>query len=765
MLELLVLGAFGVGKGSIFSIDRAQPVEQVTKSHTPAQSEEKLWGFSAYYLEDFEDTTADGWEFIDGNGDSVTFSVAICGSIHQPPANCGTFALNYDDDAAGGSSPPANEIAITPEIALPTDYNTLLLKYDYGFDSYNEDDTVRVYLLTIASDSTVDTILLNEVALTTTNQSGTEYIDITPHLSGAVAVKIMFQYVDAGGWNWNVAFDNVAIGAPAPTVLYSDDFEDGNADDWTLVDGNSDGVTFAVEACSQIHQPPTNCGTYALNYDDDAAGSSAPPSNEMAISPAIAIPAGLTSVMLAYDYGFDSYEVDDTARTYVLLYDSTGAVETLLVHEAVLSTTNDSGRYLTNIPTEGKDSMKIMFQYVDAGGWNWNVAFDNVTVMYVENDLGIADVILPEFDFYSFYPPTEVPTWPQTGDISVVVYNNGFAPVSGVEVSLTVNGVTNTYTIDTIGIGETDTIVFSGLTIDSVVEVMATHNFLLDEYPDNNTLELTYDYTSLYKIATDTITYADTLDPVGAIGVNGDLGPSRIAIKFDSSDLYLYNGRYIKKVFFYHCASASGCISGGQNAIAIYPDAGGYPDHNNPIFTKVIGDVGTTPTMVVVSLDSLPASDTSLLRIGSLYPFYVAREIESLSGGYPFAIDAGPCWSGRGCWIQADTLGSTWYQLTDFGIDNNWILGIVLGDELVGGNEYIVVPGDVKLLGAVKNGYVFLNAPADRDMKVSIYNTAGRLVRVLHIRKGHDRAFIGNIPAGAYFYITDDNKSGALLVR
>ena len=762
---ILLVGSIGMGKGEILSRAAERPVEQVYM-HSRHENRERVWSFSSYYTEDFEDGTADGWELIDGNGDSVTFRVTPCDSIHQPPTSCGAFALNYDDDDAGGSSPPAKEMAVSPSMELPGNYSTLLLRYDYGFDSYDEDDTVRVYLLTVASDSTVDTVLLNEIHLTQTNDSGTVYYDLTPHLNNAVAVKVAFEYVDGGGWNWNVAFDNVSIGIPVPSVLFQEDFEDGSADGWDLVDGNGDSVTFAVTACSDINQPPTSCGQYALNYDDDAAGGSSPPANEMAITPTIHIPSGVSSVIVAYDYGFESYEQDDTVRVSAILHDTSGAVDTILLHEVALGDA-ESGRFITSVRTEGVDSMRLMFHYVDAGGWNWNAAFDNVAVMYAENDLAITDILLPDIPLYTFYPPSMAPSWPTTGNISVLVANVGVNAVAGVDVTMTLNGAQYASSIDTLHSGEVDTITFADLSIDSLIEVSATHNFILDEYPDNNTIARVVDYTKMYRIATDTLMYADTLVATDAVGSLGDLGPSRIAIRFDSSDLYLYQGRYIKKIFFYHCLPGASCTGGGENAVALYPEVNGQPDHMNPIFRKVIGEMDTVPGLVVVDLDSLPASDTAKLRIGYTYPFYVAREIASLSGGFPFATDDGPCWSGRGCWIQSDTLGPDWHLLTDFGPDmsNNWVMGIILGDGLVGDGEYIVLPGDVKLIGAVKDGYVLLNGPAPRDMRIDIYNTAGRLVRSLIIPEGRRKAFVGNLPSGAYFYLTDDRKTGSLIVR
>ncbi len=386
-----------------------------------------------------------------------------------------------------------------------------------------------------------------------------------------------------------------------------------------------------------------------------------------------------------------------------------------------------------------------------------------------DHDIAVNAIILPHFDFYTFYPVGQEPTWPQTGDVVVIIENRGANDESGFDLTLDLNGNISTVTGLSLTAGSTDNVVFSGLSIMDVNTATAYHNLATDERPSNDTATASMDYSALYRVVGDTITYADTLDATDAIGSSSDLGASRIAVKFDSSDLYLFTGKYIKGIFFYHCwpGATSGCISGGNNAVAIYPDAGGVPDHNNALFRKDIGDIGTTPGLIYVPIDTIAATDTAALHIGT-FPFYVAREIQTLNNGYPFGVDNGPCFSGRGCWISADNIGGgAWAELTNYGLDYNWILGIVVSStpDYVGKDEAIIVPGDAKLVRGIFDGYLVLNAPAERDMTIEMYNTAGKMVKKIEVRKGLTRVPAGKLPSGAYFYITSDGKAGSIIVR
>ncbi len=594
-------------------------------------------------------------------------------------------------------------------------------------------------------------------------------------VEGWSSAKVQKYYDDAVHRSVQIYKSGPASGSdvrPLGTVvLFSDDFEDGGAADWTIIDGNGDGVSFAVEQCSAIHQPPTNCGTYALNYNDDAAGSSSPPALERAISPVVDLTsaAGATAFYLSYDYGFDSYDQDDTARVYIATFNGTAWADTNLIMEQPLTTTNDSGFVsfdITGLVT-GAESLVVILEYVDAGGWNWNVSFDNIAVsayVPVPNDLSIVDIILPTFEFYTFYPAGNGPAWPLSGDVRVVVANTGDSTQTNFDLILEVNGLPYTATGFSLNPGQVDTVLFPAVDIDSISTFVAYHSLTPDDLPANDTLTVTHNFIT-YK-AGDTITYADTLEAITAIGSNGSLGPTRIAVKFDSSDLYLFTGKYIKAVFFYHCVPTGTCISGGNNAIAIYPDNGGVPDHLNPIFRKDVGDVGTTPGLLFFNIDTIASGDVASLTI-STFPFYVARELENLTGGYPLGAENG-CTAGKGCWVSADSInGGAWAQLSDFGLDYDWILGIVVSDsaDYVGAGESIIVPGDARLVRSVVNGYLILNAPASEDMTIEMYNTAGKLVRKVHVLRGSDRAFVGNLPAGAYFYINDKGKAGSLIVR
>ena len=64
------------------------------------------------YQVNFEHGLSQGWQIIDGNNDGYTWQVGNPG-FYYPPPSYGTKYAYYNDDQAGPSSPPADEILIS----------------------------------------------------------------------------------------------------------------------------------------------------------------------------------------------------------------------------------------------------------------------------------------------------------------------------------------------------------------------------------------------------------------------------------------------------------------------------------------------------------------------------------------------------------------------------------------------------------------------------------------------------------------------------
>ncbi len=564
-------------------------------------------------------------------------------------------------------------------------------------------------------------------------------------------------------------FETMAVGNP-PTG-------------WTVNDNDADGFTWQVVAPGSmpISSDPST-GNFLL-YNDDAIGTNNGPNDDEAITPVIdltTLPAGaiLNGYFLSYAFNVqvftnagESPEIE-TTQVWIDYFDpTTNTWNSMLLATYAADTLGNATFDLTAVLT-GMDSAKIRFHYYEgpAGDWGWGSGFDDIN-LYADvtfpDDISVDFISDPGFVFYTFYPADQAPMWPMNGDITVIVSNPGTNDQTNVNVSLEVNGnVVGTQTIASLTAGSSDTLVFTGVPIDQTSIVKAYHDLAADVNNLNDTLEILLDYTNAYKVG-DTLNYASTLTAPDAIGTTGNLGSADIAVKYDSSDVYLFatssTPYYIKAVFFHHAWAGGAARDGGQSGVWLAPDAGGVPDHANPIWDSLFALPDTLANLYVIELD------TNIMLTTSLLPFYAGRYASLVADtSFPFGFDFGaPCVPGKSCWIRADSIPGGWNELITFGIDGSWVLGVIVDTTpAVGISEgsIAILPNDAKLL-FVKDGNLFFNKPVDRDMKIRFYNVAGRLVKEVFVREGTKRLYIGNLPKGSYIYITDDNKAGTILVR
>lgn len=188
--------------------------EKVGKEGTVIYKEgvKKVWNDSRWWVtllsEDFESgTIPPEWTVIDGNGDGYMWTAGTTPDLSDPPPNYGTAYAWYSDDDAGSGAPPSDEQLWTPPVYVGPDYSQARVKFGWGIDSWDYDDSLKVFARKHDGSSWGSWTLLSTY---TPDGNGEDTLDLTSFLP-AESLQVQFQYVDHGGWNWAVGVDNIAI--------------------------------------------------------------------------------------------------------------------------------------------------------------------------------------------------------------------------------------------------------------------------------------------------------------------------------------------------------------------------------------------------------------------------------------------------------------------------------------------------------------------------------------------------------------------------
>ncbi len=232
------------------------------------------------FNEDFESgSVPSGWTIINGDGDSYQWVISAPGNAdlggYDPP-NPGNYQMFYDDDDAGSGNSTAEEYAISPKIAIPTNIDSLILEYGYGYRDY----TGEVFYVQVRALSNGTWSSWTTEASYNVSTSGTERINITSYLP-CDSVQIQWVYDDNGNWGWAAAFDNVYIITKSEIILTSGDmyspvitYEDissiGTRTNWGYAfwkkSNNADSISVQFEYMAN--------GTWAYISDSDLPNNS-----------------------------------------------------------------------------------------------------------------------------------------------------------------------------------------------------------------------------------------------------------------------------------------------------------------------------------------------------------------------------------------------------------------------------------------------------------------------------------------------------------
>jgi len=162
------------------------------------------------FSEDFESGLPGNWTVIDGNGDNYKWSVGTTGDIGSyTPPSYGTQYAYYSDDDAGSGTINTDEELLSPHIYIPSNADSIELRYGYGFRVYQPGETfevkVRFYNGSWGSWSTRATY--------TSGVSGTASLDLTADLP-VDSVQVQWLYHDetsSSHWGYACVTDNVYL--------------------------------------------------------------------------------------------------------------------------------------------------------------------------------------------------------------------------------------------------------------------------------------------------------------------------------------------------------------------------------------------------------------------------------------------------------------------------------------------------------------------------------------------------------------------------
>jgi len=156
------------------------------------------------YYENFEQGLPSGWQIIDGNNDGYKWNVGNPG-FYYPPPSYGTKYAYYNDDEAGPTSPPANEILISPPIFI-TNIDSIRFTYSYGFNTLYFDDILRIKMRKFKNGWS-DYVKIDSIY---NLGNGIKTINLSNYLPFD-SIQFMFHYIDNGGHNFGPGIDNLKV--------------------------------------------------------------------------------------------------------------------------------------------------------------------------------------------------------------------------------------------------------------------------------------------------------------------------------------------------------------------------------------------------------------------------------------------------------------------------------------------------------------------------------------------------------------------------
>ncbi|MBR5948051.1 MAG: choice-of-anchor J domain-containing protein [Clostridia bacterium] len=320
---------------------------------------------------DFEtDPEADGWIFIDEDGDGYNWICAADTAAGAPIAASGTNALRSFSYYSGPGALTPDNWAITPAVELPEGQATL--SYYIASYSGNYPETYRVYIF--AGDSDEPTSVTEDLV---SPDSMRVFEERTVDLSAFAgqSVKVAFRHYNCSN-QFRVYIDDVSILAsgepetpvepPAePELIFGSYFEEDHDpidEGWQFVDADGDTHTWMWHATSAgaAYEGSGIIGSHSYNY---GWGGELHPDN-WAVSPAIELPAEELSVTF-YARGYDSYFPVERFEVYAGTSDNIEEMSEILTATA---TTASWTQYTADLSDFANETVYIAIRHCTESG-------------------------------------------------------------------------------------------------------------------------------------------------------------------------------------------------------------------------------------------------------------------------------------------------------------------------------------------------------------------------------------------------------------
>ncbi len=507
-------------------------------------------------------------------------------------------------------------------------------------------------------------------------------------------------------------------------TIMQEDFETGTLPDgWVTVDGNGDGLTWLVGVCSDPFYPP-DYGTAYLYFSDDSAGIGIS-SNDTVITMSYPV-AGYSDLRFSYSYAFDIYGDEPQHGVVLARFFAGGAWGDW---EVLRDYTEDGLEGWDTLQLGGylpADSVKIAFVYWDDNAWGWGFYVDNFLLEgmeQLEHDVAVTGI-----------QPVGAGI-PGEANVTVSVANTGqndeTFPVH-VDISGPVGGSFDTTV--TLAAGSALDIDFGAFNFEAAGTYTITAYTALegDEYAGNDTMSVEYTaawwFTYDDGIVDNAWCYSEGYDYFG--------WGMRFDIPVDC---------YIDTVFV---------------GLTNYPNPGEFPSRF-VIYDDSDGMPGNAIWQCDTSLDAAVYDAWTghfiytggvQVTAGSYYYFW----LDAVGGdGQYLCTDASLSMPDEYYW--GDT-GAFYIDVEDHG---DWFLRIHITSptgvsEWIPSNPHEEIHMNVTPVAA-GNGCVTIRLSAlDRhDVKVSVYDAAGRMVKVLYNGELRGNKVItwdvDNVHSGVYF--------------
>ena len=345
------------------------------------------------FAENFQDCALPtGWDVVkNGNQNPVWYvGNAVQNDDNNGQSMNGSCFLFIDDDATGD-----NTLAYTIDFISPpfdaSQHATVALQVDIHYRDWYEAEEFFTVLVT---DGVTETALSRFDGHRQTGDSLGDYLTLKYDLSlvtNSSAVRLIFRYDDAGGYNWWAGVDNIlVIGSGQGSNVVAETFNACQLPaGWEseIVQGN-DGWRFGlIDTFSKAYDGGTSMdGSCFAYFDDDVLGEDAPFSKVRLSTP----------WFTGTDFARFTLQFDVILRYYkekIAVYVQHGDGQEYLVVESTEDVGGpnfpDYGHVPLDLSSYRSQQMRVVFEYDDGKAWGWWAGLDNVKITGegVANDL------------------------------------------------------------------------------------------------------------------------------------------------------------------------------------------------------------------------------------------------------------------------------------------------------------------------------------------------------------------------------------------